>query len=186
MKLPIQITTRDIPNSHVLKDHIYAKAQKLDRFYNRIMACRVVIEAPQKHQHQGKLYNLRIDITVPQEEIVVTRNRNEDIYVALRDAFDDAKRQLEGYSEKQQGNGKIHCYKLPLSGHVVRLFPYAGYGFIEAPDGHEVYFHECSVLKPNFQHLKVGDEVNFVEEMGTKGPQACRVRIRYHWGVHHH
>ena len=68
----------------------------------------VVVEAPHKHHHQGKQFNVRIDIGVPGNEIVVNRDHHEDVYVALRDAFDAAKRQLEDYARITRGYIKTH------------------------------------------------------------------------------
>ena len=60
----------------------------------------------------------------------------------------------------------------PARGKVARLFSEAGYGFLTADDGHEVYFHRNSVLADEFDLLETGDEVKFTEEPGEKGPQA--------------
>ncbi len=108
MQLPLQITVRDIEHSEALEAHIRDKAGKLDEFFDRIMSCRVVVEVPHKHHHQGKQFNVRIDIGVPGSEIVVNRDHAEDVYVALRDAFDAAKRQVEDYARKHRGDIKTH------------------------------------------------------------------------------
>ena len=108
MQIPLQITIRDMPASTALEDHIREKAVKLELFYPPLMGCRVVIELPHKHKHQGKLFNVRIDLTVPGSEIVINRDQSEDIYVALRDAFDAAKRKLEDYGRRQRGDVKTH------------------------------------------------------------------------------
>ncbi len=108
MQIPLQITIRDIEHSDVLDAHIRDKVKKLDEFFDRIISCRVVVELPHKHHHQGKQFNVRIDIGVPGSEIVVNRDHHEDIYVALRDAFDIAKRQLEDYARKMRGDTKSH------------------------------------------------------------------------------
>ncbi len=92
MQTPLQITFRDMPPSPAVEERIRQKAKKLESFYDRIMGCRVVVEVPQKHHHQGKLYNVRLDITVPGGEIAVNRQPDEDVYVALRDAFNAAGR----------------------------------------------------------------------------------------------
>ena len=60
-------------------------------------------------------------------------------------------------------------------GHVAKFVAGEGYGFIETADGRKVYFHRNSVLDDAFEHLTVGSEVRFVEEMGEKGPQATSV-----------
>jgi ribosomal subunit interface protein len=108
MQIPLQITIRDVEHSDALEAHIREKAKKLDEFFNHIMSCRVVVEVPHKHHHQGKQYNVRIDIGVAGGEIAVNRDHAEDVYVALRDAFDVAKRQLEDYARKLRGDVKTH------------------------------------------------------------------------------
>lgn len=108
MQIPLQITIRGIEHSDALETHIRNKANKLDEFFDHIMSCRVVVEVPHKHHHQGKQFNVRLDIGVPGGEIVVNRDHAEDIYVALRDAFDAAKRQVEDYARKIRGDVKTH------------------------------------------------------------------------------
>lgn len=108
MQVPLQITIRDVEHSEALETHIRDKASKLDEFFKHIMSCRVVVEVPHKHHQQGKQFNVRIDIGVPGGEIVVNRDHAEDVYVALRDAFDAAKRRLEDYARKIRGDVKKH------------------------------------------------------------------------------
>ena len=109
MQIPLQITIRDVEHSEALETHIREKAKKLDEFFNHIMSCRVVVEVPHKHHRQGKQYTVRIDIGVAGGEIAVNRDHAEDVYVALRDAFDVAKRQLEDYARKLRGDVKTHA-----------------------------------------------------------------------------
>ncbi len=113
MQIPLQITIRDVEHSEALETHIRDKVKKLDEFFNHITSCRVVVEVPHKHHHQGKQFNVRIDIGVPGSEIVVNRDHAEDVYVALRDAFDAAKRRLEDYVRKIRGDVKAHQPKSP-------------------------------------------------------------------------
>ncbi|BCK88108.1 hypothetical protein MIZ01_1909 [Sideroxyarcus emersonii] len=108
MQIPLQITIRDFEQSAALETHIREKVKKLDEFFNHIMSCRVVVEMPHKHHQQGKQFNVRIDIGVAGGEIVVNRDHAEDVYVALRDGFDAAKRQLEDYARKLRGDVKKH------------------------------------------------------------------------------
>lgn len=108
MQRPLQITLRDIPRSAAVASIIRDKTKKLELHYPRIQGCRVVVGIPGKHKHQGKEFNVRIDLTVPGSEIVITRDRHEDVYVALRDAFDAAKRRLEDYGRRRRGEIKAH------------------------------------------------------------------------------
>ena len=108
MQIPMQITIRDMEHSEALETHIREKAQKLDEFFKHVTSCRVVVEVPHKHHQQGKHFNVRIDIGVPGSEIVVNRDHAEDVYVALRDAFNAAQRQLKDYARKLRGDVKTH------------------------------------------------------------------------------
>lgn len=173
MKLPIQITFRDVDRSDAVEAAIREKAGRFDRFSEHIMACKVIVGMIQKHKHQGRLFNVRIDLTMPGAEIVVNRDQDEDVYVALRDAFDAAKRKLEDQARRIRGDVKVH--EMEAHGCIARLFPEEGYGFIARPDGAELYFHTYNCVHPDFDQLKVGDEVVFLEEMGGEGMQANRV-----------
>jgi ribosomal subunit interface protein len=100
MQSPLKITIHGVDRSEALETRIRAKVEKLEEFFNHITSCHVVLEMPHKHQQQGSQFNVRIDIVVPGNEIVVTRDHAEDVYVALRDAFDAANRQLTDYAQK--------------------------------------------------------------------------------------
>lgn len=172
--LPVQITIRDIPipASIVLEKTIRDKAEKLTLFC-RMNSCRVVIEQQQKHKHRGKLYNVRIDVTVPGTELAVTRKYDEDVYVALRDAFNAIERQLEEHSRKRHGRVKTH--NGVMHGHVVRLIFEQGFGFIEGVDGNEYYFSMTNVAYPTFNQLSIGDAVEYIPEPLSDGRQAQHV-----------
>lgn len=178
MKTPLQITFRDIHHSDAIEAHIRDKAAKLETFFEPIMSCRVVVEMPHQHKHQGKAFNVRLDIGVPGSEIVVNRDRHEDVYVALRDAFDAAKRQLEDYGHRLRRETKAHPRE--FTGLVTRLNPDEAYGFIRRADGSELYFSFDNLVNVAFDQLKEGDEVKFIEEMAAEGPQAKRVSVGQH------
>ena len=176
MRLTPQVTLKDIPHSEAVEAKIREKVTKLERFHSRIMGCRVAVESPQRRQHQGKLYTVRIAITVPGEELVINRVENEDLYVAIRDAFDAANRKLEEQARRQRGDVKAHAE--PPRGRVAKIYPEKDHGFIETNDGRELYFHRNSLIDLDFDRLKEGAEVVFLEEQGEKGPQAFRVAVK--------
>jgi ribosomal subunit interface protein len=175
MEIPLQITARDITLTDAIKSEITEKAEKLDRFYDRIMRCRVVIESPKRHQHEGKLYSVHIYMTLPGHELMVKRELDKDLYVAIRDAFTDARRKLEDFVRELRNEVKHH--EESPSAVISTLFPDRGYGFLSTSDGLEVYFHKNSVVNQDFRKLKVGMKVRFVKEAGEKGPQASTVAI---------
>ncbi len=113
MALPIQITFRNMPASPAIEAAINEKAARLERFASHITSFRVVVEEPHRHHHQGRLYNARIDVGVAGGELVVNRapaehHEFEDVYVAIRDAFDAITRQLEDFVRRQRGETKHH------------------------------------------------------------------------------
>jgi cold shock CspA family protein/ribosome-associated translation inhibitor RaiA len=204
MKIPLQITFRNMPPSEAIENNVREKAAKLDSLYDGILSCRIIVEAPHRHHHKGKAYQVSIDMTVPAGEIVVNRapkrldaaktprpeelendlieshepskhGAHEDIYVAIRDAFNAAARKLQDHVRRQRGKVKLH--EPAAVARVIRLFPIEDYGFLQTPDGREVYFHKNSVLARGFDRLEVGTEVFFAEEPGEKGPQASTVRV---------
>ena len=203
MKTPLQITFRNMPRSDAIEKNVREKAAKLDGLFDGITSCRVIVEAPHRHHHKGKAYVVRIDMAVPSGALVINRApkrldaakasrsaelekdlaehhepskhaAHEDIYVAIRDAFNAAGRKLQSYARRRRGQKKIH-EPVPVA-RVAKLFPAENYGFLETRDGRELYFHKNSVLKQGFKRLEVGAEVSFVEELGEKGPQASSVR----------
>jgi len=181
MKLPLQITFHQMEPSAALEAQIREHAARLDRFYDGIMACRVLVEASHRRRRKGNLYHVRVDITVPGKELVITRDppehhSHQDPYVSIRDAFDAARRQLEDFARVQRADVKVH-QPLPW-GRIGKLFPERDYGFVETADGREVYFHRNAVLGEDFDKLTPGTEVSFVEEMGEKGSQASTVHVR--------
>jgi cold shock CspA family protein/ribosome-associated translation inhibitor RaiA len=180
MQLPLQIAFRNMEGTESIDAQIRRRAEDLDHFYDRIMGCRVVVESAHRHHHQGRIYHVRIDLTVPGGEIVVNRDpaehhAHEDLHVAIRDAFDAARRQLEDHVRHARGQTKTH--EAPDHGRIVRLFPAEGYGFIAAADGEEIYMHRNSVAGDAFDKLQIGDEVRYVVHPGEgeKGPQASTV-----------
>jgi cold shock CspA family protein/ribosome-associated translation inhibitor RaiA len=177
--LPPQISFRDFEPSAGLRAFVEDQVAKLDRFYPAVMGCRVMLEVPHRRHREGNLYHVRIDCTVPGRELVVSRNPAEDEaradpYVAVVDAFDAMCRQLEDYARVARRQVKAH--EVAPHGRIARLEPDEEHGFIETPDGREVYFHAHSVLGARFRDLQVGAEVRFTEEEGVEGPQASTVR----------
>ena len=183
----VQITFRGLEPTDALKEAVQIRADKLETFYDKIESCRVVVEAPHQHHRKGNVYHVRVRLTVPGEEIVVSRDpkkhlQHEDLYLAINDAFKETKRQLEDYVRRRRGQVKHH--EAPPHAVVARIFPDEGYGFLRGADGREIYFHENSVLDDGFKKLLVGTEVRFAEEEGEKGPQASTVSLIGREGKH--
>lgn len=182
MQIPLKIVFEDgLDSSEALVTRIQKEAEKLERFSDRITACRVVILGRSGRRRHGDLYGVRIHVVMPgHDDIVIDRNppadhTHEDTYVAIRDAFDAARRRLHDHASRFAGRVKTH--EPPPHGRVARLEPVDGFGVIDTSDGREVYFHRNAVLGGAFDRLQVGAEVWFAEEEGEKGPQASSVHL---------
>ncbi len=189
MQEPLKLTIRNIQPQY--KDDIETEVRewsdKLDKFYPRITTGRVVIELPHRRHREGNLYRVVITVSVPGKQIVVDREHpynqiHENYRIAIRDAFEDAFRQLEEYDLVQSREIKAKDTEVP-HGVITKLFP-DGYGFIEEFGGREIYFHKNSVLD-GFENLRIGMEVRFEEEAGEKGPQASTVKVLKKEHAHH-
>lgn len=109
MELPIQITFRGMKASAALEAAVRDRATKLAQFHRHVMSCRVVIETAARHKQQGKEFVARLDIKVAGAEIAINREHSEDPFVAVRDAFDAARRKLEDHARRQRGDVKSHA-----------------------------------------------------------------------------
>ena len=106
MTIPLQITASDFKLTEAIEETIREKTEKLGHLYDRILKCRVRIEAPHRHKHKGILYNIQIDMTIPGNELVVNKVSNEDLNTAVHVAFDRAVRRLEDYLERRRAHVK--------------------------------------------------------------------------------
>jgi cold shock CspA family protein/ribosome-associated translation inhibitor RaiA len=181
-----------------LEDYVRQQAAKLERYCRGITSCRVIVELRGRHSH-GNLYHVRIDLGVPDGELLVKQEPtlhaslqdaeaakavkggelgrlHKNPQRAILDAFSEMRRQLQDYVRKRRGKVKTHAEPL-LTGKIERLYPDENYGFLITPDGRQVYFHSDSVLNEHFSRLRIGAAVRFVEEAGEKGPQASTVRL---------
>lgn len=185
MESELGITFRGMERSATLEQCVREKAAGLEKFFQPIISCHVVIERSNHRHHQGNIFEITILVGIPGNDVIVshepgTDHRHEDVYVALHDAFDKARRRLQDQVRRLRGITKHH--EMPPHGRITKLHPDQDYGFLEASDGHEVYFHRNSVINGNFDTLQVGDEVRFSEEMGEAGPRASSLSIV---GKHH-
>ncbi len=107
MNKPLQITIRDVGPSAAIAAYIRQRAAKLYRFCSRIVACRVTLEMPHRHKTHGHHFRVRIEISVPGAELVLSRDpaaakEHEDAYAAIDAAFDDAQRALKDWVRRRR------------------------------------------------------------------------------------
>jgi ribosome-associated translation inhibitor RaiA len=177
MQLPVDITYREIPPSEAVTARIHDWVDKLERVYDRIVRCEVIVETPHRHHRSGRLFHVRVRLTVPGGELVASHDpgpegAHEDVYVALRDTFLAVRRQLEDLVRMVRCDVKAEVGE--KHARVVVLDVERAWGQLEADDRRQVYFHRNSVLG-GIEGLEVGDEVRYAEEEGDDGPQASTV-----------
>jgi cold shock CspA family protein len=181
MQTPVQIDFQGIDVSPTIHESIEKHVVGLEQRCGRVTACRVVLKGPGEHHRTGGLYEVNIRLALPNgREVNIARTpkadeRHADLTFAINDAFKRARRRLQDQVRRLQGQVKHHAEQ-PM-GTVTRLDESGEFGFLEAADGHEVYFHRNSVLNDGFKHLAAGTRVTFAEEPGEKGPQASTVKL---------
>jgi ribosome-associated translation inhibitor RaiA len=114
MQQDLRIAFRNMDVSEALDQRIRARAAELEQRCGRITACDVVMEMQHRHKGQGRLFNVRVDLALPGRTIVVRRepaanHAHEDAHVAVRDAFDSVRHQLEDYLRVIRGDVKAHA-----------------------------------------------------------------------------
>lgn len=172
MEVPLEISTRRLELYPALEAELRERADKLDRFYDRLMSCRIAVDGPTGRHNEGGPYRVRVDLTVPGSELVANKEA-QTLAAAMNDAFDAAERQLKQFAERRRG--EVKTLESSPRGTVVRIFPEEGYGFLTGDDGLEVYFHRNAVLGAGFGALQVGSLVRYAVEQGFEGPQASTV-----------
>lgn len=181
MIIPLEITFEGgLRSSAALRRRIGKEAEKLERFHRRIVACRVVVKGRSHRRKHGDLFDVCLQISTPGgRDIVIDRNppadhAHEDAFIAVRDAFNAARRRLQDRHRREQRKTKSH--ERPSQGRVARLNA-KGYGFIECPDGRQIYFHGNAVKNRSFSQLREGATVRFLESETDGRIQASSVHF---------
>ena len=108
----VEIHFHGIDRSEAVEEKAHAFADKLARQFDRITHCRVAIEAPHRHAHKARLYLVRIEVGMPGRAPVIVSSDNEynpaheDVLIALKDAFEVARRQVGETAELMRAPAK--------------------------------------------------------------------------------
>jgi len=181
MDVEPQVNFQNLEYSEAVERDILGKVEHLHRIHPRLAGCRVVVDAPHRGKNKGRIYEVRLDLSVPGKDISVTResgenHAHEDIYVAIRDSFDAARRLLEDRVLKMDGQ-KTKRHPEVRHGRLARIFNEDGFAFIECEDGHEVYFDRDSMTNDAWSRLEVGSHLRFKQLDGDKGPYGIHVSL---------
>ncbi|MEA5617167.1 HPF/RaiA family ribosome-associated protein [Cronbergia sp. UHCC 0137] len=185
MKIPPEITYRNLEKTDAIDALVQEKISKLEHICNYISSCRIAIEKVSDRPRSGSPYRVRIDLTVPPgHELVAEKNPSEGIQyeplnAVIREAFDAMRHQLSKLTQLQRPSEQASRDETAqeTTGFVTKLFRDQGYGFLKTLDGQEIYFHRNSILHNHFDRLEIGTGVHFSLEQGEQGPQASTVKI---------
>jgi cold shock CspA family protein/ribosome-associated translation inhibitor RaiA len=155
------------------REKIEAELGRLQKHYSGpILHARVEIIGTAHHRLGA--FEVHLVVTMPGDVITIIR-QGEVVHPLLVEAFDVLDRRLEEHAHIIQQKVKAH-EEFARRGRIIRLSPEGDYGFIEADDGLEVYFHANALKKGSFAALNPGTAVKFGQEEGDKGPQATWVQ----------
>jgi ribosome-associated translation inhibitor RaiA/cold shock CspA family protein len=189
MQVPLEIAFHNLDHSDWAEDQIRDHVARLEDIYNRLTSCRVRVDQRANNANQTIPPVVRIEIGIPgYKDIVVShepehlqrRFQRPDLHNAINEAFRIAERQLSEFKERlaDRKTALTHEAANEFLGQVAEVQPERDHGFVLTKEGGLLYFHRNAVLVGDFDRLKRGDAVSYVEEVGDTGPIATKVRLR--------
>jgi ribosome-associated translation inhibitor RaiA/cold shock CspA family protein len=189
MQIPLEIAFHNCKKEEWAEDEIRDHVARLEEIYDRLISCRVRVDQRANNANKTIPPVVRIEIAVPgRKDIVVAhepdrlqkRYQTPDLHNAINEAFRIAERQLSEYKEqlKDYTNVAQHEAANEFLGQVAELPPGEEFGFLMTKEGGLLYFHRNSLLSGDFDKLRRGQEVYYVEDVGDTGPIATKVRVK--------
>ncbi len=102
-----KVVFRGIDHSQAVAEAVQKRLDKLERFTDQIQSLRVTLESPHNHHHKGKVFHVGVEAVIPNHDILVNhdqhdKHEHEDIYIAIRDAFNALERQIKSVYDKKR------------------------------------------------------------------------------------
>lgn len=181
MDTPLEIVFHNTASSPEVEAEIREHVHRLERRFGHLTGCRVSVELLHRQHRTGNRYEVHIEPRVPGGELAVTREPHRaaekyaqpTLHQSLRDAFKAAERRLLEYKRRLQGEVKPH--EAAFAGQISQLYPAEDHGFILTHEGTQLYFHRNNLMQGDFDRLRKGEKVRFVETAGDTGPIAYKV-----------
>jgi ribosome-associated translation inhibitor RaiA/cold shock CspA family protein len=189
MQVPLEIAFHNVEHSDWAEDEIRNHVARLEDIYQRLTACRVRVDQRATNAHQTIPPVVRIEITLPGRKDIVVAHEPErlqrkyqrpDLHHAINEAFRIAERQLSEYKERMSDRtaAMTHEAANEFLGQVAEIVPDKDHGFLMTKEGGLLYFHRNALLTGDFDRLRRGDAVTYVEEVGDTGPIATKIRVK--------
>ncbi len=184
MDRPLDIAFHNVAPSEQMEAEIRRHVEKLETRHANLIGCRVSVERLHTQHRTGNLIEVHVVLSLPGRDLAVSREPHHakdrfahaDGYTSVREAFRAAERQLQS-AEPRRPQDVLTANGSALSGQVAQVVPESDYGFILNNVGSQLYFHRDSVTNGQFDALRPGDPVRYVEEEGDSGPVATKVRV---------
>jgi ribosome-associated translation inhibitor RaiA len=110
---PLQIEFQNTQPTEAVESRIRQELAEFERFYNRLVSCRVEVEAPE-HERRGGLCKVRVDFGLPPEDATAwaelrglavkqgadhleIKAKRKDASMAVHAAFNVARRRLKDF-----------------------------------------------------------------------------------------
>ncbi len=189
MQVPLMLAFHNVERSQWAEDEIRARVAELEKIYGRLNSCRVRVDQRAESRTGTIPPVVRIELGIPgHKELVISHEpehlqrkyQRPDLRNAIHEAFHTAERRLRDLKEQREGRTKeaLHDAENQSLGQVAEVVPDADHGFLLTREGSSLYFHRNSLLSGNFDKLKRGDKVYYVEDVGDTGPIATKVRVK--------
>jgi ribosomal subunit interface protein len=187
MQIPAEIAFHNIESSESIEEAIRDHIARLERIYDRMTTCRVRVDQRNQNASHSIPPVVHIEISVPGSgDIVVAHEAGHlqrkfqapDLRNAINEAFRVAELRLAKYKDKLTDRTEAHTHEAAheFTGQIAEMTPEKDFGFLMTKEGGLLYFHRNSLLSGDFDKLKRGDDVSYVEDMGDTGPIATKVR----------
>ena len=113
MITPVEVHFHGVEKSEAVEQRVRDKVARLERHFERMTSCRVGIEVPQRTAGRPKVYQIKIEIGIPRRgTVVISHERkgshaNEELALAIRDAFETARRMVDGMAARIGARGRL-------------------------------------------------------------------------------
>jgi len=189
LQVPLEIAFHNVESPPWAEEEIRLRVAKLEKLYERLVSCRVRVDQRANNSNGTIPPVVRIELGIPgHKDLVVSHEpdylqrkfQTPDLHNAINEAFRIAEDRLAELKTKREGRTKEihHDAENQFLGQVAELTPEQDFGFLMTKEGSLLYFHRNSLLSGEFDALKRGDEVSYVEHLGDTGPTASKVRVK--------
>jgi cold shock CspA family protein len=189
MQVPLEIAFHHLESSDWAEEEIRSQVAALEQIYGRMTSCRVRVDQRADNSNHSIPPVVRIEIGIPgRKDIVVAHEpdrlqrkfQRPDLQNAINEAFRIAAVQLAELKRKLTDHTAVaqHEAANEFRGQVAEVTATDNFGFLLTKEGGLLYFHRNAVLSGEFDQLRRGDEVTYVEDVGDTGPIATKVRVK--------